>query len=121
MRIDEGASPADLRDSFKKASHVRRVEVVEYTRAEDHIEAAVLFQAEMANIVLDHFEIFQAEHFFGKTNLLDIGHSSLDPDDPRSLTGEFRSIAPFETSKVEDAQRVKRLVGYIGNYLSESY
>src|SRR5205814_1172637 len=81
---------------------VRRVEVVEDAEAEHDVEAAVLLDREVADVVLHQPDSVEAARLGGQTGLFDVGLASLDPEHLGAVQGQLDPVEPLEAGQDDD-------------------
>src|SRR5437588_1409062 len=105
--------------SHERHEIVRR-QVVEQTQAEHHVEGPQCGAAQIAGVVVDNFEIREAEHILGEPHLRDMRFARLDRHDLGAVQGKLDREAAFEAAQVQDPKLVQRLERVIADDLESS-
>src|SRR5438128_6267243 len=94
--------------------------MVKETQTQDDVEATIFLRAQIADIVLDEFQIVELQHLFGKPGLLDVGLAPFDAHAARFAAGKLDRIQAFETREVEDAETLHRPADEIEDTLDDA-
>src|SRR5262245_51608214 len=118
MRIDDRHPAAHLPDCLYELHHVRRIQVIENSQAQDDVERPIVL-IEMADVIEDECEVVQRAHGLDEPSLRQVRIASLDGENLGPAESELNSVLSLQARQVEDAKGVERLSSDISGNLHE--
>src|SRR6185295_5251951 len=92
MSANDGRPFTNVRYLFDKMKHIRRVEVVENTKAKNDVEAPILFGAEISDVVQDKLNVLKPEYVLSKSCLLNVRGPSFNRNHAGAMSSELQPV-----------------------------
>src|ERR671919_110400 len=106
--LDENHTPTDLVHARQQREDVGRVEVIQQSQAQHHVELAVPLEPQISHVFEQQLEVVELERILRQPQLLEAGSSALDRNDARTPASELDGEETFERSQIEDPESVDR-------------